>query len=452
MHENTRILGEEKVSRLLWRFSIPAIIGTLANSIYVIIDRMFVGNIVGTDAIAGMSITMPISFVIMAFGMLIGLGSAAQVSIRLGRQQKDEAEQILGNAVILVIIITVTLTAFFLTFLDEALTLFGASPDILPYARQFISIILYGSVFQHILFGLANIIRAQGNPRMAMTIQLCNAIMNVFLDFVFIYLLGWGIKGVAIATIISQGISATWVLVYLSSSRSLLRLSLGKMRLKPDLLREIVAIGMAPFSMQLIASVVNILYNQGLSRYGGDTAVGAFGIIASIVMFVLMIIIGINQGAQPIIGYNYGARRYQRVRETLRKAVTAATVVVTIGFIIMMLFPRLILSGFTSDLNLLTIGSRGLRLWILFLPVLGLQIVGASFFQAIGRARQALLLSVSRQLLFLIPMLLVLPRIWGLDGVFLAGSFADGGAAVLTFFVLLAELKRIKREPENQPV
>lgn len=446
MDERTQQLGEKPVSQLLWQFSIPAVVGMIASSLYTLIDRLFVGNIVGADAIAGMSITMPISFVIMAFGVLIGIGSASLVSIRLGEGKRDEAEAILGNAFTLIILISVLVSGAILLNLEGILTLFGASAAILPYAHQFISIILFGSLFQYISFGLSAVIRAEGNPKIAMLTLLINAGINIVLDFVFIYLLGYGLQGTAVATVISQGISATWVLLYFRGKNSVLTLRLKNMPLRSNLVKGIFSIGMAPFAMQLTASVINILFNQALSRYGGDAAIGAFGIINTLVMFILMPVFGINQGAQPIIGYNYGARQYERVKETLKWAVISATLIVTAGFLMVHFFPALLLRAFTSDQELLEIGTHGMYILLLALPVVGFQIVSANFFQAIGKAAISMLLSMLRQVIVLIPLLLILPRFFQLEGVWYASPISDLIAALVTAIFLLRELRSLNRE------
>lgn len=450
MEDTTRRLGEEKVSKLLWQFSLPSIIGTLASSVYIIIDRIFVGQVVGADALAGMSITMPISFIILAFGLLVGVGSGALVSIRLGQGKREEAEKILGQAFTLVLIISVFVSGLLLYFLNPLLILFGASVDILPYARDFIGIILFGSIFQYIGFGLSNIIRAEGNPKKAMYVILINAGTNVILDIFFILLFGWGVRGAAIATVISQGLSAAIVLRHFWGPHSVLKLKLPNMPLQMNLVQSMFAIGVAPFAMQLAASVVNSLFNQNLAHYGGDPAIGAFGVIGAIVNFLILPLVGINMGAQPIIGFNYGARRYDRVVETLKDAVIAATIITALGFAVLELFPHQMLAAFTSDTNIIDLGTHGMRLVVLMFPVIGLQIVGGNLFQAIGKGRIALVLALLRQVVILIPALLILPRFWHLNGIWISPPIADGLATLITGLILLAEIKRLKSQSNQE--
>ncbi len=444
MENNVRRLGEEKISSLLWQFSLPSIISTLATSIYVVIDTIFVGQVVGAEAISGMSSTMPIAFFILAFGMLVAIGSGALVSIRLGDNNHDEAEAILGNAVTLIVIISIVTTCLSLIFLDRLLLMFGASPTILPYAREFIRIILLGSVFQYIIFGLPTIIRAEGNPRIAMNILLINVGINIALDFIFIYVLRWGVRGAAAATVIAQMISSILVFRHFCRSNSLLRLRFKNLRLRLVIIKGVVAIGMAPFAMQLAASMVSFLYNKNLALYSGDAGIGAYGIIYGLIMFLTMPVLGINMGAQPIIGFNYGARHYDRVIEALKGAILAATVITSIGFMLLQAFPTQLLSVFTDNTTLIAIGSHALRIITIMLPLVGFQMVSSNFFQAIGKARTALMLTLLRQVIILIPALIFLPRFFQLNGIWMAGPIADGAAILITALVLFPEIQTLK--------
>ena len=448
MDQRTTRLGEERVGKLLWNFSLPAVAGMVVGSLYTVIDRAFLGNVVGGDAIAGISVCMPISFVLLAFGMLIGIGTGALVSIRLGQQKKQEAEQILGNALGLIVLASAVLTPVFLLTLDPLLTLFGASPQTLPYGRQFMRVILLGCFFQYASFGLNALIRAEGNPRLAMATQLINAGLNIVLDAVLILGLHFGVTGAAVATVISQAVSACWTLAHFRSRRSVLRLRLANLRLRWNIIRPAMAIGLAPFSMHVAASVISVLINRGLARHGGDAAVGAYGIIGALLMLILMPVFGLNQGAQPIIGYNFGAGRADRVRHTLRLAIIAASAVVCVGFAIAESIPNQLIRGFTHDPRLLEVGTRGMRICFAMLPVVGFQVVSANFFQAIGKAKAALTLSLLRQVIVLIPLLLILPRLMGLDGVWAAGPIADGVACVVTAVVLTAQLRALSRPAE----
>lgn len=450
MEETTRRLGEEKVSKLLWQFSLPAIIGTLASSIYIIIDRMFVGQVVGADALAGLSITMPISFIILAFGLLIGVGSGALVSIRLGQGKREEAEKILGNAFTLVLVISVLVSGLLLCYLDQLLILFGADAVILPYAKDFIGIILFGSIFQYTGFGLSNIIRAEGNPQKAMYVVLINAGINIILDAIFILLLGWGVRGAAIATVISQGVSAAIVLAHFRGPQSVLHLDFANMPLRAGLVKGIFSIGVAPFAMQLAASVVNTLFNQNLAHYGGVPAIGAFGIIGAIVNFLILPVIGINMGSQPIIGFNYGARHYARVVEALKDAVIAATIMTTTGFALLEIFPRQMLGAFTNDATIIAIGTHGMRVIVLMLPIVGFQIVGGNLFQAIGKGGIALILALLRQVVMLIPALLILPRFWHLNGIWASAPIADGLATLITLMILWPQVGWLRRQSKEE--
>jgi putative MATE family efflux protein len=440
----TRRLGEESVGRLLVGFSLPAIAGMVVGSLYTVIDRAFLGNVVGPAAIAGIAVSMPISFVMMAFGMLLGVGTGAIVSIRLGQNRGEEAEAVLGNAFALILVGSITLTTVLLLGLDRLLLVFGASPATLPYGKQFMRIILLGSFFQYASFSLNAVIRAEGNPRLAMMTMLINAGLNIALDALFIPVLGLGITGAAVATVLSQAVSAAWTLAHFRSRRSVLKLRLVHLRVRWEVIRPALAIGLAPFSMHLGASVIFTLVNRALARYGGDVAIGAYGIIGPLSMLILMPIFGLNQGAQPIIGYNFGAGRLDRVRRTLRLAVLAATATVCVGFVLAQAIPGLLIHAFAPDPRLVEVGTRGLRICLAMFPVVGFQIVSANFFQAIGKARVALVLSLLRQVIVLIPLLVVLPRFLGLDGVWVAGPISDTIACAITGGMLAYQLRRLR--------
>jgi putative MATE family efflux protein len=445
--DRARRMGEGSIPRLLLSFSVPAIVGMMVNALYNVVDRIFIGRGVGPLGIAGATVGFPIMLVLMAFGMLVGMGGAALISIRLGEGKKEEAARILGNSFILLILVSAVLTILGLIFLEPLLRSFGASETILPYARQYVSIILAGSMFMGIGFGMNNFIRAEGNPRIAMATMLIGAVLNIILDPIFIFALNMGIRGAALATILSQAVAAAWVLSYFLGKRSSLPLRGANLRLDPRILRAIVAIGSPPFVMQLAASVLNAILNNQLQRYGGDLAISAMGIMYGIVMFMFMPIFGLNQGAQPIIGFNYGARKYDRVKKTLVLAIVTATAIVMVGFFVTRFFPGALIRLFSGDNpELVDLGSRAMRMFLLMMPVIGFQIVSANYFQAVGKPRPAMILSLSRQVLILIPALLILPRFFGLDGVFIAGPVADLTSAILTGTWLLFELRSLGRE------
>jgi len=442
--DRSKQLGEGKVFNLLVKFSIPAIIGMLVNALYNIVDRIFIGNGVGSEGIAGAAIGFPVMLVLMAFAMLIGIGANSLVSIRLGEQKKEEAELIMGNALVLLVALTAVISVAGLIFMDPLLKLFGASEVVLPYARAYLRIILFGAVFQSVGMGMNNFIRSEGNPQIAMMTMLIGAVLNTLLDPLFIFVFGWGIAGAAYATILSQAVSAIWVLYHFLYGKSTLKLRIKNYRLKPHVVGKITALGMAPFLMQFAASILNAIMNRSLSVYGGDVAVSGMSAVMSITMLFLMPIFGINQGVQPIIGYNYGAQKYDRVKEALKLGIFAATIVVVFGFIITRLFAAPLISIFNAkDEALIAFGAHALRVFLIFMPIIGFQIVSANYFQAVGKPLQAMLLSLSRQVLILIPAMLILPSFFGLEGVLYAGPLSDLVSSVVTGIFLFLELRHL---------
>ena len=442
--DRSRLLGEEKIGKLLLNFSIPAIVGMVVNALYNVVDRIFVGKGVGPLAISATSVAFPIPIIIMAFGMLVGIGAAATVSIKLGQNKRDEAEHILGNAFTLVVAASIFVTVLGLVFINPLLKLFGASPEVFPLAKQFVTIILIGAVLQNIGFGLNNLIRASGDPRTSMFTMLIGAFLNFIFNPLFIFVFGLGIRGSALATIVSQSVCSVWVLRYFTSHRSLLRLKIHYLAPVWSNIRQIFAIGMSPFLMQLAACVITIIFNNSLAVYGGDTALAAMGIINSVANLILMPIFGINQGSQPIIGYNYGAKNYARAIKALKLAALAATAISTAGFILTELFPEAIINAFSSsNADLLQKGTYGIRIFLLMLPIIGFQIVSSNFFQAIGKAQISIFLSLSRQVIILLPLLLILPGLFHLTGIWAAGPVSDFLSSVLTALLLLRELRRL---------
>ncbi|MGE5679066.1 MAG: MATE family efflux transporter [Pseudomonadota bacterium] len=443
--DQTKQLGEEKISKLLLKFSIPAIVGMLVNALYNVVDRIFIGNSsVGSAGIAGITICSPIMLVTLAFSMLIGLGANSLISIRLGEKRRDEAELILGNAMTLLVVVPAVVSVICLIFIEPLLIMFGASEVVLPYAKEYMTIILIGTTIQTLGFGMNNFIRAEGNPRIAMLTMLIGAILNTILDPIFIFIFGWGIAGAAIATVLSQMASTSWVLYHFLGGRSTLKVHTANLILRSHIVERIIALGMAPFLMQLAASVLNAIMNKSLNLYGGDVAVSGMGVVTSITMLILMPIFGINQGSQPIIGYNYGALKFDRVKKTLKLAIAAATGITCVGFLLTRLFPEQLISIFNrNDAELLHFGTRALSIFLLCLPIIGFQIVSANYFQAVGKPKHASFLSLSRQVLILIPALLILPKFFGLDGLLMAGPTADLTASVVTGIFLIRELRHL---------
>lgn len=439
-------LGEEKISKLLMEFSIPAIIGMVVNTLYNIVDRMYIGNIkdIGGLALTGVGITMPIMTIIMAFGMLIGIGASARISLKLGEHKREEAEKHLGNAFTLIIIASVLITIIGLVFMHKILGLFGASADTEVYAREYMQIIFFGTIFNMLSFGLNHSIRSDGSPKIAMLSMLIGAGTNIILDPIFIFVFGMGVRGAAIATVISQIVSTIWILYYFTKGKSNLKIKREYLSLDKAIVLSIFSIGVSPFSMQIAQSIVQVLANNALKTYGGDLAIGAMTIINSVAMIFMMPIFGLNQGSQPIIGYNYGAEKYKRVKQAVKSATIVATIIVSIGWIITQAAPHLLISIFNRDEQLVGIASTGMRIFLFMLPVVGAQVISSNYFQSIGKAKISMFLSLLRQVILLIPCLIILPKIFGLTGVWLAGAVADGLSSLITLIIFFMSVRKLK--------
>ena len=437
-------LGTKPVGQLLWQYALPAIVAMTASSLYNIIDRAMIGQIVGPEAIAGLGITFPLMNLSAAFGAAVGVGASTCISVKLGQKDYQTAEHLLGNTVTLNLIIGFLFMVVSLTFLDPILRFFGASDVTLPYAREFMTVILLGNMVTHMYFGMNAVLRAAGKPRHAMYATLFTVGMNILLVVAFVWWFRWGIRGAAMATIASQSMALCWQMWIFSDQKELLHLKRGIYRLKSQLVKNIIAIGISPFLMNATSCVIVIFMNNQFVRYGGDMAVGAYSIANSVVMVFFMFVIGITQGMQPIVGYNYGAEKFDRMFRCLWLAIACATAILLFGWALSMLFPRQIARIFTTDAILLNLAAKGIKLDMLVFFVVGSQAVITNFFQCIGKVKVSIFLSLSRQLFLLLPMAFVFPLFWDLDGVWYSMPASDFGSFAMTIPMLLLYMKKIK--------
>ena len=437
-------LGTKPVGRLLMQYALPAMVAMTASSLYNIIDRAFIGQVVGPEAIAGLGITFPLMNLSGAFGAAVGVGASTCISVRLGQKDYEAAEHLLGNTVTLNLIVGLLFMAVCFLFLDPILLFFGASNVTLPYAREFMEVILAGNIITHMYFGMNAVLRAAGKPRQAMYAVLFTVGMNIALIIAFVWWFRWGIRGAALATVTSQSMALCWQLWIFSNKKELLHLKRGIYRLKADLVKNIISIGVSPFLMNATACVVVIFMNNQFVRYGGDMAVGAYSIANSIAMVFFMFVIGVNQGMQPIAGYNYGAQNYDRMMRVLGLAIAVATCILLVGWALSMLFPRQLARIFTTDKTLIEMAARGIKLNMLVFFVVAGQAVITNFFQCIGKVRISIFLSLTRQLILLIPMAYILPLFLGLDGVWYSMAASDLGSALMTWPILFVFLSKFK--------
>ncbi|MBM6874822.1 MATE family efflux transporter [Fusobacterium mortiferum] len=446
MEKKHQLMGTEKITKLLVQFSLPAIIGMLVNALYNIVDRIYIGNIenVGHIAIAGVGITFPVVIFVFGFSILIGLGAATNASLNLGKKKKEEAEKFLGVAVSFGFIVSLILMVLVLWKLEWLVNILGGSDKTGIYAAQYLKILAYGFPAAVVGYVANASIRSDGNPKMAMATLLIGAITNIALDPIFIFYLKMGVKGAAWATIISQYVSGIWAIYYFTSKFSGMKLYLKNLKLDFGKIKSISSLGSAPFAIQIGASVVNYTYNSTLKIYGGDTAIGAMAIVQAVITFISMPIFGINQGLQPILGYNYGAKLYSRVKEALFKAIFAATVLCVIDFLAIQFLSKYFINIFTHEKELVRIASIGLRIQTFMLPIVGFQIIASIYFQAIGKPKMSFFMSLTRQIIVLIPCILIMSKLFGVEGVWFAGPTADFIATVVTFIFIKMELKHLK--------
>lgn len=443
-------LGTQPIGKLLMQYAIPAIIAMTASSLYNMVDSIFIGHGVGAMAISGLAITFPLMNLAAAFGSLVGVGASTLISVKLGQKDFTTAQQILGNVVMLNLIIGIAFTFITLACLNPILYFFGASEATLPYARDYMVTILLGNVVTHMYLGLNSVLRSAGHPQTAMAATILTVIVNTVLDPLFIYTFHMGIRGAAVATILAQIISLTWLVKIFMNKNEIIHFKHGIYRLRGVLVKNIIGIGLAPFFMNVAACMIVILINKGLKQYEGDLAIGAFGIVNRIVFLFVMIVIGLNQGMQPIAGYNYGAQMYHRVNQVMKTTVIIATIVTTTGFLMSELIPQLAVSAFTTDETLIALSARGLRITMLIFPFVGFQMVTSNFFQSIGMAKKAIILSLSRQVLVLIPCLLILPLFCGSAGIWYSMPISDGVASIIAAIMLTKQFRKFKNHPINQ--
>lgn len=449
--DKIRELSEQKVSTLMRRFYIPAFTGIIAGALYNIIDRILIGQCVGPHALSGLSVTFPIMIIFMGFGMLVGIGSGVLVSIELGRGDRQRAEKVLGNGISLMVVLALLLTAAGFLLKGLVLNSFGATRDTIVYADQFLTIILAGTVFGMIGNGFNSVIRAEGNANKAMISTLISVGINVVLGFLLILVMGYGVRGAATATVIAQFVLAAYVLLHFTKGKSVIKLHLANMVPDPEIIRSIISAGIAPFVMQIAGSVIQALYNAQLIKHGGDAAIAVMGIINSVAIMLVMSIIALNMASQPIMGYNYGSGNYRRVREAFVLVLKYSTVISMGAFLIMELFPAAIIRMFSSDPELLRIGVPGMRIFMAMMPVVGFQIVTSNFFQATGRARVAAAITLMRQVVVLIPVLIILPGICGINGIWIASPVSDLITALFVLYLVTGAMKELRLQIEKNP-
>ena len=438
-------LGTKPVGKLLVQYATPAIIAMTASSLYNMVDSIFIGQGVNATAISGLAITFPFMNLSGAFGAAIGVGASTLISMKLGQKDYEAAKHLLGNAVSLKVITGLLLMAVCLIFLNPILRFFGASDATLPYAKDYMEIILLGNVITHLYFGMNAVLRSASKPKQAMYATMFTVALNTLLDPIFIWVFEWGIRGAAIATILAQATALCWQVSIFCNKKELLHFKRGTFQPRWDLVKNILGIGMSPFSMNACACLVVIFINNQLVSYGGDAAVGAYGIANRIAFIFFMVVMGINQGMQPIAGYNFGAQRMDRVMQVLKYAIMGGVAIMTVGWLVGELFPYPCARLFTSDPELIDMSINGIRINMLAFPLIGYQAVVTNFFQSIGRAKVSIFLSLSRQMLFLIPLVAVLPPIFGIDGVWIALPVSDVIAFVLTLVIMIYDLKKLKK-------
>ncbi|CEN86493.1 MATE family efflux transporter [Paraclostridium sordellii] len=441
--ENQQTLKEEKISKLLLKYSVPAILAMMVASLYNTVDRAFIGSIkdVGALAISGLGVTMPLFTILGAFCVAIAVGGSTNISIKLGEGNKEEAEKILGNTFLLELIVGIVIMVIGTIFLEDILYIFGASNDTLKYAKEYMSVILFGAWFNLPGFALNSAIRADGRPKLAANMMIVSCILNLILDPIFIFCFDMGIQGAAIGTIICQLVICIWSMHYFTRGKSNLKLKVKNIKIKFNILKLIIIIALTPFFMELASGSIHLVTNRVLKIYGGDLSIGAMAAITSICLMFLMPVFGLSQGMQTIIAYNYGAKEYDRARKALFSAIIAGTIILTLGFVLIKIYPEKFIRIFTNDDKLISLALNGIKIYSITLPIIGISILGTVYFQSIGSSKVSMVLGLLRQVIILIPVILVVPKIYGLDGVWISQPIADLGAMIVVGLFLIRDIK-----------
>lgn len=442
--KNQQALKEEKISKLLLKYSVPAILAMMVTSLYNTVDRAFIGSIkdVGALAISGLGVTMPLFTILGAFCVAIAVGGSTNIAIKLGEGNKEEAEKVLGNTFLLELIVAIAIMLVGAFFLEDILYMFGASKDTIKYAMEYMSVIFFGTWFNLPGFALNSAIRAEGRPKLASSMMIVSCLLNLILDPIFIFGFNMGIKGAALGTIMCQLLICVWSVYYFTMGKSTLKLKLRNLKVSSKVLKSIVLIALTPFFMELASGFIHLITNKVLKIYGGDLAIGAMTAVTSICLMFLMPVFGLSQGMQTIIAYNYGAKEYERARKTLFSAVVAGTAILTFGFILIRLYPAQLIGIFTNDAKLTELALNGISIYSVTLPIIGISILGTVYFQSIGSAKLSMVLGILRQVIILIPIILVVPRVYGLDGVWMSQPIADFGAMIVVGLFLIKDIKR----------
>jgi len=448
MNKNSKALGEENIGKLLKKLSVPATMGMMVNALYNLVDTIFLGRFVGVDAIGALAIAFPIQMIVLAFGIMVGIGTASAASRALGAGEVDKADHIVGNAFLSIIIIGILLVTVGRYFLNPILLMFGATENLLPLAYDYMNIILLGSIFLTIQIVSNNVIRSEGNAKVAMISMMIGTGFNIFMDPIFIEVLGFGIKGAAIATIIGQSLGFMYVMNYFYRGNSNFKIMPHHLKPNFEYIKEIFSVGFPTFMRNVAGSFLAIVANNSLAFYGGDIALSVYGVIQRVLRFALMPMFGIVQGFQPIASYNYGAQNFKRVKEVIKVALKALVIYATVSIIFVQVFPEFIISLFNKDPELISLGKKALRIVTMMMPLIGVQVLAGSMYQALGKPKPALIVSMSRQTLFLIPLILILPSFFnmGLMGVYWAFPIADVLSIILSTYMLRRQMKILDKK------